>query len=56
VDELYVYVAPLIFGGATAPTLADGHGMTGDEILRLRLKSIEQTVEGGLIIQYLVTE
>ena len=52
VDELYLYIAPLIFGGATAPTLADGLGLTGDGIIKLELKNIEQTEEGGLIAQY----
>ena len=27
VDELMIYVAPMIFGGANAPTLADGLGL-----------------------------
>ena len=54
VDELYLYIAPLIFGGATAPTLADGPGLAGDEIVKLQLKTIKQTKEGGLIVQYSV--
>ncbi|MGA7733381.1 MAG: 2,5-diamino-6-(ribosylamino)-4(3H)-pyrimidinone 5'-phosphate reductase [Chloroflexia bacterium] len=54
VDELYLYMAPLVFGGATAPTLADGPGLTGQEIVKLQLKSVEQTEEGGLILQYSV--
>jgi 2,5-diamino-6-(ribosylamino)-4(3H)-pyrimidinone 5'-phosphate reductase len=36
VDEICVYIAPLIFGGATAPTLADGLGLAGDEIIKLK--------------------
>lgn len=27
VNEINVFVAPLIFGGATAPTLSDGQGL-----------------------------
>jgi 2,5-diamino-6-(ribosylamino)-4(3H)-pyrimidinone 5'-phosphate reductase len=27
VDELHLTIAPVIFGGRTAPTLADGHGL-----------------------------
>jgi 2,5-diamino-6-(ribosylamino)-4(3H)-pyrimidinone 5'-phosphate reductase len=54
VDELYLYIAPLLFGGAAAPTLADGPGMAGDEVVKLQLKSVEQTEEGGLVLQYSV--
>ena len=39
VDELQVYIAPLIFGGATAPTLADGAGLPRDLAIRLELES-----------------
>src|SRR5690606_11827473 len=30
VDELMLYIAPMIFGGANAPTLADGLGVPRD--------------------------
>lgn len=54
VDEIQLYIAPLIFGGATAPTLADGMGMNPGEIVHLQLKSVDQTEEGGLVVLYLV--
>jgi 2,5-diamino-6-(ribosylamino)-4(3H)-pyrimidinone 5'-phosphate reductase len=54
VDEIYLYVAPLIFGGASAPTLADGQGFTAEEAVRLQLKQVDQTEDGGLVVQYTV--
>ena len=51
VDELMVYIAPLIFGGASAPTLADGAGfLTGQ---RLQLVSVQKfDDEGGILVHY----
>jgi len=40
VDEAYLYIAPLIFGGATAPTLADGPGLPRDAAIRLNLRTV----------------
>ena len=54
VDEIYLYIAPMIFGGASAPTLADGLGMIGREVVHLQLKDVQQTDEGGLIVSYSV--
>jgi 2,5-diamino-6-(ribosylamino)-4(3H)-pyrimidinone 5'-phosphate reductase len=43
VDEIYVTVCPLIFGGRRAPTLADGEGITSvDQATKLRLKSLKR--------------
>jgi len=53
VDELYIYMAPKIFGGQTAPTLADGPGLP--ETGSLPLKLLEARVldeSGGLLIRY----
>lgn len=52
VDELIMYVAPLIFGGESAPTLAAGLGLTRDEAIALKLISMEQLNEGGVLIKY----
>lgn len=52
VDEIHLYIAPLIFGGATAPTLVDGPGLTREQAVRLQLRSLEQSEEGGIIVQY----
>ena len=56
VDELHLYIAPLIFGGAAAPTLADGQGFTREDAVRLRLLALEQWEDGGLVVQYSVLD
>jgi 2,5-diamino-6-(ribosylamino)-4(3H)-pyrimidinone 5'-phosphate reductase len=53
VDELYVYVAPKIFGGHAAPTMAAGPGL--GEPAGLQLKFMDATAMddgGGLLIRY----
>jgi 2,5-diamino-6-(ribosylamino)-4(3H)-pyrimidinone 5'-phosphate reductase len=53
VDEVYAYVAPVIFAGAMAPTLADGPGFLQDRFPRLQLISVEKLDEdGGVLIHY----
>lgn len=55
VDELSTYIAPRIFAGATAPTLADGFGFLPEEGPRLNLESVEKfDEEGGVLVHYLV--
>lgn len=54
VDEVYLYIAPLIFGGATAPTLADGPGLPREAAIRLNLRSVERLDDGGILIYYLI--
>lgn len=50
VDELYVYVGNMIIGGSTAPTLADGDGLSAAEpFVRLRLESAAPCEEGVLL-------
>ena len=47
VDEFYVYVGNMIIGGSTAPTLADGDGLSAAEpFVRLALASGD-AVRGG---------
>lgn len=54
VDELIVYIAPKIFGGTSAPTLADGAGFLENQAPGLKLKSVEiLDDEGGILVQYL---
>ena len=48
VDELYVYVGPLIIGGEDAPTLMDGMGFTS-VFPRLELISLENLDSGALM-------
>ncbi|MBC8335344.1 MAG: 2,5-diamino-6-(ribosylamino)-4(3H)-pyrimidinone 5'-phosphate reductase [Anaerolineales bacterium] len=52
VDEVQVYIAPLIFGGATAPTLADGDGILMD--VKLDLLSVDKLNDGGVLLKYRV--
>ncbi len=52
VDELTIYIAPMIFGGANAPTLADGLGMPRDAALELKLMDVEKWEDGGLLLKY----
>ena len=52
VDELTIYIAPMIFGGANAPTLADGPGLTRDAAVELKLMDVEQWKDGGIFLRY----
>jgi 2,5-diamino-6-(ribosylamino)-4(3H)-pyrimidinone 5'-phosphate reductase len=55
VDELTVYIAPRIFGGASAPTLADGPGFLPGHAPGLRLESVEKyDDDGGVLLHYIV--
>lgn len=43
VDEIYITICPLIFGGRHAPTMADGIGAQSvDEAVKVRLKSLQR--------------
>ncbi|MBM3123788.1 MAG: 2,5-diamino-6-(ribosylamino)-4(3H)-pyrimidinone 5'-phosphate reductase [Chloroflexi bacterium] len=52
VDEISVYVAPMIFGGSDAPTLADGLGFPRDAAVSLQLKNVDQLEDGGVVLRY----
>ena len=52
VDEIMLYVAPMIFGGANAPTLADGLGLTREDAVALKLQNIESHEDGGIVLRY----
>lgn len=54
VDEINLYIAPLIFGGATAPTIADGPGLAREEAVQLQLRNVLQLEDGGIVVQYTV--
>ncbi len=54
VDELSVYVAPLVFGGESAPTLAGGLGLTRERAIALELLSPEAWEDGGVVVRYRV--
>lgn len=54
VDELFVYIAPLIFGGSAAPTFADGPGFDQADGIQLKLLSVEMQEDGGILASYTV--
>jgi 2,5-diamino-6-(ribosylamino)-4(3H)-pyrimidinone 5'-phosphate reductase len=54
VDELQLYVGPLVFGGATSPTLADGAGLPRDLAISLGKPSVEAWPDGGVLLRYKV--
>ena len=54
VDELSAYIAPMIFGGESAPTMAAGSGLKRSEAIPLKLVSIEKEEDGGVLLKYLV--
>lgn len=56
VDELRVYVAPKIFGGARAPTLADGPGWPVNKTVRLTLLAADVVEDSGMLLRYGVSE
>ncbi len=52
VDELMIYIAPMIFGGDHAPTLAAGNGLVRNEAIALKLEKVETHEDGGLLLIY----
>ncbi len=54
IDEVRLYIAPLIFGGADAPTLADGLGLTREQAVQLELKNADTLPNGGVLLTYFV--
>ena len=54
VDELMIFVAPLIFGGEQAPTPAGGVGLPAEAGIGLKLLTCEQWEGGGILLHYKV--
>ncbi len=52
VDEVTAYVAPMIFGGESAPTLAAGSGLVRSEAIPLKLIDVEKWEDGGVLLKY----
>jgi 2,5-diamino-6-(ribosylamino)-4(3H)-pyrimidinone 5'-phosphate reductase len=52
VDELTAYVAPMIFGGTAAPTLAGGDGLVRGEAIPLELLEVEKWENDGVLLRY----
>ena len=52
VDDLYVYIGPMIIGGKNTPTLADGDGIKGiGELISLEIANINR-LGPGILIHY----
>ncbi|GAB4462792.1 MAG: 2,5-diamino-6-(ribosylamino)-4(3H)-pyrimidinone 5'-phosphate reductase [Anaerolineales bacterium] len=51
-DELSAYLAPMIFGGETAPTLAAGSGLERSAAIPLQLIHVERWDDGGVLLKY----
>ena len=54
VDELTMYIAPMIFGGESAPTAAAGAGLIRSEAVPLKLVASEVHPDGGVVLKYSV--
>jgi 2,5-diamino-6-(ribosylamino)-4(3H)-pyrimidinone 5'-phosphate reductase len=52
VDEVQVYLAPMIFGGAAAPTLADGEGLAREAAIQLAAPEVSVWPDGGVVLRY----
>ena len=56
VDELMIFIGPLVFGGQAAPTLAGGNGLEAGAAIRLDLLTCEQWEDGGILLHYKVLQ
>jgi 2,5-diamino-6-(ribosylamino)-4(3H)-pyrimidinone 5'-phosphate reductase len=53
VDEVTAYISPRIFGGASAPTLADGAGFNEEIAPHCKLLNMEKMDDdGGILLHY----
>ena len=53
VDELYIYMSPKIFGGKSAPTLADGDGAVFSQATPMQLLEARALDDsGGVLLHY----
>ncbi len=53
VDELQLYVAPMLLGGRDAPTPFDGPGLAAAESIDIRLESVER-IGSGVVLRHRV--
>ena len=51
-DELTIYVAPMIFGGESAPGMAAGSGLARSEAIPLKLVESQSWEDGGVLLRY----
>ena len=56
VDELTIYIAPMIFGGETAPTLAAGLGRVRSAAIPMKLIKSEEWEDGSVLLHYRMSQ
>ena len=54
VDELYLTLCPLVFGGDTAPTAVGGEGFAFDQVPELELVDFKKANDGQIFLRYRV--
>jgi 2,5-diamino-6-(ribosylamino)-4(3H)-pyrimidinone 5'-phosphate reductase len=54
VDEVQIFIGPVIFGGASAPTLADGAGLSRNAEIKLIRTEVDVDDDGGVLLRYKV--
>jgi riboflavin biosynthesis pyrimidine reductase len=54
VDEVIIYIAPILFLGSNSPTMADGFGLKIDQSIKLNTLETQKQGDGGIIIRYQV--
>jgi 2,5-diamino-6-(ribosylamino)-4(3H)-pyrimidinone 5'-phosphate reductase len=54
VDEIILYIAPLIFGGSSAPTFVSGAGLERLNAIPLQLTAFNTHQDGGILLRYIV--
>ena len=52
VDEVTAFVAPMIFGGEAAPTMAAGSGLERSAAIPLQLIEVEKWEDGCVLLKY----
>lgn len=52
VDEVNAYMAPMIFGGANAPTMVAGLGFEKGDAIPLKLVNVVAWEDGGVVLKY----
>src|SRR5260221_646804 len=52
VDEIMAYMSPMIFGGASAPTMVAGPGLERSAAIPLKLVHVEGWDDGGVLLKY----
>ena len=52
VDEVFAFVAPMIFGGESAPTMAAGAGLERSAAISLQLIEVEKWEDGCVLLKY----